>query len=258
MERVHYDCHQSQSEIEMKEFIRRNLRRFDIDVARASFRRTTMEFITDRDIDVVLDVGANVGQFATSLRAKGYTGEIVSFEPVPSVFQTLADAAQADANWDVHNFALGAVAEHATINVAESTVFSSLLPSTDAAAAFTETAVHAHPELIEVKTLDDVLPDVSGNVLLKIDTQGFEKQVLEGARKTLPSLKGVLMELPIIHLYEGNWQFHEAVAFMAEAGFVPAQIHPVNFHWIDKMSLVEVDCLFRPLDPRLDAHEASA
>jgi hypothetical protein len=62
--------------------------------------------------------------------------------------------------------------------------------------------------------------------------------------------------LPIIQLYEGNWQFHEAIAFMAEAGFVPAQIHPVNFHWIDEVSLVEVDCLFRPRDDRLDASPA--
>jgi FkbM family methyltransferase len=237
----------------MKEFIRRNLRRLDLDLVRASFRQTVMDFIFDRNIDTVLDVGANVGQFASELRAKGYTGKIISFEPVPSVFQILSETAEADPNWEVHNFALGATAERATINISDSSVFSSLLPTTNAATAFTDTAASTRTEIIEVRPLDEVLPAVSGNILLKIDTQGFERHVLEGGRNTLPGLKGVLMELPIIQLYEGNWQFHEAVAFMSDAGFVPAQIHPVNFHSLDKVSLVEVDCLFRPLDPRLDA-----
>lgn len=237
----------------MKELIRRTLRRFDIDVGRIGFRRSVTDFISHRNIDMVLDVGANVGQFATELRNNGYTGQIRSFEPLSSVFPILSAAAEGDDQWQVYNFALGAVSGQSTINVSESTVFSSLLPVSSAAAAYADTAVSNHTETIEVRTLDEVLPAVTGNVLLKIDTQGFEKQVLEGAQKTLSKMKGVLMELPIIHLYKGNWQFHEAVAYMAAAGFVPAQIHPVNFHWIDNVSLVEVDCLFRPLDPRLDA-----
>jgi hypothetical protein len=138
------------------------------------------------------------------------------------------------------------------INVASSSVFSSLLQTTDAAARYTENAVLTHPEAIEVRTLNEVVAETRGNTLLKVDTQGYEKQVLEGGRQMLSTLKGILMELPIIHLYEGNWQFHEAIAFMAANGFVPAQIHPVNFHWKDEVSLVEVDCLFRPRDSRLD------
>jgi hypothetical protein len=62
----------------------------------------------------------------------------------------------------------------------------------------------------------------------------------------MPRLKGILMELPVIHLYEDTWQCHEALEFMAAAGFVPAQIHPVNYHSKDSVSHVEVDCLFRP------------
>jgi len=61
-----------------------------------------------------------------------------------------------------------------------------------------------------------------------------------------PRLKGILMELPIIQLYQGTWQFHGALEFIASAGFVPAQVHPVNYHSKDNVSLVEVDCLFRP------------
>lgn len=77
----------------MKEFVRRALRRFDIDVAHASFRQSVADFIADRSIDTVLDVGANVGQFASSLRKKGFSGRLESFEPVSSVFADLEDAA---------------------------------------------------------------------------------------------------------------------------------------------------------------------
>lgn len=238
----------------MKEFVRRALRRFDIDEAHASFRQSVADFIADRSIDTVLDVGANVGQFASSLRKKGFSGRLESFEPVSSVFADLEDTARHDAKWHTHNYALGAATERTNIHVSDSSVFSLLLTATDAAHAYSEASASTHTEEIEVRTLDDVLPVVTGDVLLKIDTQGFEKRVLDGGRRALPHLKGVLMELPIIQLYECNWQFHEAIAYMAESGFVPAQVHPVNFHSVDKVSLVEVDCLFRPQDPLLDAH----
>jgi hypothetical protein len=127
-----------------------------------------------------------------------------------------------------------------------------MLPSSGAAIRHDGNAAVARTEMIEVRALDEVCPRVKGNVLLKIDTQGYERQVLEGALAVLPAMKGVLMELPIVHLYKGTWQLHEAIAFMAAAGFVPAQIHPVNYHSADGVSLIEVDCLFRPLDERLD------
>jgi len=236
----------------MKEFIKRHLRRFNINVGSASVRRSVMDYMNSGDIDVVLDVGANVGQFGTGLRDQGYRGRIISFEPVQSVFQALAATAQADGDWDAHNFALGVAPARATINIAELPVFSSLLPTTGAAAAFDNTAVATHSETIEARTLNEFVSNLSGNILLKIDTQGYEKQVLEGGRQVLSRLDRVLMELPIIHLYEGTWRFHEAVAYMAESNFVPTQIHPVNFHSKDDVSLVDVDCLFRPWDRTID------
>lgn len=246
----------------MKRFIQSNLRRFGLEAKRVGFSRlefrrigfssTVPGFIADRKIDVVFDVGGNVGQFGESLRTKGYRGKIVSFEPIASVYQVLAAKAAADGNWETNNFALGAKTERTSINIAEASVFSSILPSAIAAVQFNDTAVVTHTETIEVRRLDDVGSDWPGNVLLKIDTQGYEKQVLEGGRQVLSSMKGVLMELPIIHLYEGTWRLHQAIEYMADAGFVPAQIHPVSYHSADEGALVEVDCLFRPRDGRLD------
>jgi FkbM family methyltransferase len=236
----------------MKRFIRRSLKHFGLEIRRIETTRTLMGFVTDRDIDVVLDVGANAGQFGSSLRAQGYRGKIVSYEPISTVYQMLSATTATDLEWEINNFALGLKTGYVTINVSRSSEFSSILPSTCAAMKYNDAAAIIRTELIEVRKLDDVFPNISRNALLKIDTQGYERQVLEGGRSLLPQLKGVLMELPIVHLYQGTWQFHEAIEFMADAGFVPAQIHPVNFHSTDRVSLIEVDCLFRPRDPRVD------
>ncbi len=138
------------------------------------------------------------------------------------------------------------------IHVSDYFVFSSILTLTGAATEFDRNAAVGREATITVQTLDEVAANLSGNILLKIDTQGYEKQVLQGGRRTLSRMKGVLMELPIIQLYEGNWQFHEALEFMASAGFVPAHFLTVNYHSKDRVSVVEVDCLFRPRDRRLD------
>ena len=230
--------------------IRRTLRRLGVDVRPAT--PNLRDFIEDRKIDLVLDVGANVGQFGTSLRNRGYRGKIVSFEPLDSEYQWLATVAASDGSWEAHQFALGATAEVTTINVSDNSVFSSIQALNTVANEFDSRTVVRRIETIRVRTLDEIFPDLGGNVLLKIDTQGYEKQVLEGGRQMLPRLKGILLELPIIRIYQDTWKFHEAAEFMASIGFVPAQIEPVSYHTKDRVSLVEVDCLFRPHDKRLD------
>jgi FkbM family methyltransferase len=219
--------------------------------------RDLTDFIQDRQIDVIIDVGANEGQFGESLRDEGYRGKIVSFEPVESVYRVLAKKAAADGSWEAHHCGLGMEQGEAVIHVAELTVFSSILPSSGAAALHDHRTAIERTETVPIETLDRVAKDLTGSMLLKIDTQGYEKQVIEGGRQTLSRVKGILMELPIIHVYDGEWQFHEAVKYMADAGFVPAQIQPVGYHGQDKVSLVEVDCLFRPRG-RVDGLENSS
>ncbi len=209
--------------------------------------RDLIDFIEDREIDVVIDVGANVGQFAEFLRANGYRGRIVSFEPIAAAFQTLARKAAADGNWEAHPCGLGAESGAALLHVSELSVCSSILELTSIAGLHDSRLAVDHTEEISIRTLDQVAATLSGKILLKIDTQGYEKQVIEGGQQTIPRLKGILMELPIIHTYEGVWRFHKAIEYMSELGFVPAQIQPVGFHGKDNVSAVEFDCLFRPL-----------
>jgi FkbM family methyltransferase len=208
--------------------------------------RDLIDFIEDRKIDVVIDVGANIGQFGEFLRKHGYRGRIASFEPTMAAFQALQKKAAADGNWEAHQCGLGATAGEAAIHVSQFSVCSSILPLTGVALLHDSRVAEDHSEKIVLRTLDEIATGLTGNILLKIDTQGYEKQVLEGGRQTMSRSLGILIELPIVHVYEGEWQFHEAVKFMGDAGFVLAQIQPVNYHGADNVSVIELDCLFRP------------
>jgi FkbM family methyltransferase len=236
----------------MKYLIQSLVRKIGLDVRRVGDAVDTSAYLANRNIDIVLDVGANVGQFAGMIRRKGYKGRIISFEPVSAAFTTLRNVAKDDGNWEVQKLALGEAEGTNEINVSRNTQFSSIATLTRAAITFDPAAATVTKETISICTLDNICKNLAGNIFLKIDTQGFEKQVLLGGARTLPGLKGILMELPIVHLYEGIWKLEDALKYMNLVGFVPAQISPVNYHPKDRMSLVEVDCLFRPRDPRLD------
>jgi FkbM family methyltransferase len=239
----------------MKWMVLKALRqRAGIDVVRARKNPNIMDFIENRRIDLVLDVGANTGQFGQSLRHRGYAGRIISFEPVKEAFRELESAARGDDLWTTANLALGPSSGVMAINVSKNSQFSSFNDLRETATSFDPNAEFKASESVVVKTLDEAAPprDLGSNVLLKIDTQGYERPVLEGAKETLKWVSGVLLELPIINIYKDNWRFHEAVAYMNESRFVLAQVHPVNIHNRARDSATEFDCLFRPIDPTID------
>jgi FkbM family methyltransferase len=205
-----------------------------------------IDFIRSRNVDLVVDIGANVGQYADRLRKEGYGGWIVSFEPITAAYEALISSASRDGRWKALNMALGENEGTAKINVSQSSVFSSILSQRPAATTFDSQAAVIRVESVRVARLDDVFAELpqSKAPFLKIDTQGYERQVLSGAQKRLSRFVGVQMELPIIPLYEGTWRFHEAVAYMSERGFEISNIVPVNYDHTDTASLVEVDCIF--------------
>jgi FkbM family methyltransferase len=220
---------------------------YDIRRTGSHFYKRPIDFLRSRNIDLVIDVGANVGQYGKSLRTDVYAGWIVSFEPIAAAYEELAALANKDARWKAINMALGENEGLAKINISHAAVFSSILPQLPAATAFDAEAQVVRSESVRVARLDDIFAELprSKAAFLKIDTQGYERQVLLGARECLSSCLGVQMELPIIHLYEGTWKFHEAVAYMSDLGFEISNIAPVNYDQTDTVSLVEVDCIFR-------------
>ena len=226
----------------MKRVIYRVIDRLGIEINRST---TLRRFFSEHHIDLVIDAGANLGQFAQLVRNKGYQGRIWSFEPVPSVFTALQSAAQNSSNWIVSQCALGNIEGTLTINVPSNHSLSSFLKPSELLMSY-DTVGELITESVEVKRLDKILnEDQAKQIFLKADVQGFEKQVLEGSTGILDRVHAIYLELPIGHLYEGGWTFGQAITYLDDIGFTPAQFRSVNSMVNDRASAVEFDCLFR-------------
>jgi FkbM family methyltransferase len=188
------------------------------------------------EVNVVLDVGANRGQFAQLLRRIGYTGRIVSYEPVSTNLVQLRAAASSDPQWLVECFALGDVEGTAEINVSPGAAnLSSLLPST---AFGRERFANLRGEVsatetIQVRRLDAVFDravrgvDVP-RVFLKLDTQGYDLVALAGAGECADDVVALQSEVSCIAIYDGMPHLTEQIAAYEEAGFTVAGMYPVS------------------------------
>ncbi len=198
-------------------------------------------------IDLVLDVGANQGQFASAIRRGGYTGNIVSFEPLSEAHDQLLNVSDEDANWDVYpRCALGDRDGEVDINIAGNSLSSSILPMLESHRSAAPESAYRGKEIVPVKMFDTVAVSYLKNAhapFLKIDTQGFEWQVLDGARATLPQIRGVLLELSLVPLYEGQHLWLEMMERLEAAGFVLWAFEPVFRDPFDGRTL-QVDGIF--------------
>lgn len=178
----------------------------------------TVQALKANKIDVVFDVGANIGQFACELRSYGYKGKIISFEPLPQAYETLCKQALKDSNWIVHQrCAVGAAAGQIEINVAGNSVSSSVLPMLDKHETSAPQSKYTHKEIVPLITLDEIFNlycDKYHNIFLKIDTQGYEWAVLEGAKMAVSKSRGVLLELSLVPLYEGQKLWRDLVDYL--------------------------------------------
>jgi FkbM family methyltransferase len=173
--------------------------------------------------NVVFDIGANRGQFAQGLRSVGYVGKTISFEPLTVAHTQLSAAASQDAAWLVHpRAAVGDQDGEIDINIAGNSVSSSILPMLDAHSTAAVGSAYVGSERKPLVRLDSVAAHYLGDdsrPFIKIDTQGFEWQVLDGAVDTLQRAHGVLLELSLVPLYDGQRLWREIISRMEIAGF---------------------------------------
>lgn len=198
------------------------------------------------NIDVVIDVGANIGQFGGELRNLGYKGQIISFEPTSDAFSKLKKNAQNDALWQIHNYSLGDFDGESTINISKNSVSSSLLNNLPQLVESAPSAVFVSTETIQVKKLDSIFSNfnIEGkNIYLKIDTQGYEYKVIQGANNSLEKIVGLQVEMALIPTYEENVSFHDLSQILIEKKF---NITSIESGYYDKTSgkLLEVDGVF--------------
>jgi FkbM family methyltransferase len=235
--------------------IQRGLRRFGWEIKR--FQLSEMEqlnrFLTLHRVATVLDVGANIGQFATTLRQVGFQGRIVSFEPQSKAHSSLVHEASSDPLWHVApRCAIGAETGEIEINISNNSVSSSVLPILEAHVTSWPDSRYVATEKASVIRLDDFpLTKENEPTFLKVDTQGFEQQVLDGAPKLLQSLVGVQLEMSLAPLYEGQADFISLMNQMRKSGFDVWALNPGISNW-KTGRLLQVDGTFirAKIDPR--------
>ena len=188
------------------------------------------------DINCVLDVGANRGQFAHELRAIGYTGYIISFEPIKQEFEILSQSFSKDLKWRGYQIALGRKNESSKINIPDLTVMSSLLEPIGDQASLLKILENQRPakyQTIDVKCLDSLYPSiikdiVNPRVFLKMDTQGYDLEVFKGAKQCLEQIYGLESELSIQSLYKNMPHYYESLYIYEKAGFELYNLSVVN------------------------------
>jgi FkbM family methyltransferase len=179
-------------------------------------------------IELLLDVGANQGQYAVAFRDRGFTGRIISFEPMQEAYERLARAARDDPRWTTRNVALGDTAGVCPLHVAANSVSSSLLPMADLHLQAEPASREVRVERVSVATLDDALSDepASTRLWLKLDVQGYEERVLGGASRVVTQAQVVQCELSTRQLYEGQSHWVSVLTRLDAEGFSPVYILP--------------------------------
>ncbi len=209
-----------------------------------TLRTHLISVFRDYEIDTVIDVGANAGQFGASLRNLGFSGEIHSFEPVNEVYDALLAATKNDSRWTAYNVALGAAPGKDIINVCRGSVFSSILSANNYGKTW-ELMEVAHQQEIIISTIDEFIAQLpaakSKRLFLKMDTQGYDLKVFEGAKKSYDHIRGLMTELSLIPLYEGMPNYLEALSIYNEQGFSVSGIYPVTRR--KDLALNEMDCV---------------
>ncbi|MCZ7457124.1 FkbM family methyltransferase [Streptomyces sp. WMMC940] len=197
---------------------RKGVQRLGFDVNRfpeCSHDYRAVQLLRHSGADVVLDVGANRGQYGLGLRRFGYRGRIVSFEPLRAAFEALRSRADADPLWTALPHALGDRRATVTLNVAGNNgLSSSVLPMLSRHAEACPDSRYVGRQEAEQYRLDDLWPQLVGpddRVFVKLDVQGYEEAVLRGAEDLARRCCGLQLEASCVPLYEGGPLLHEVV-----------------------------------------------
>jgi FkbM family methyltransferase len=200
-------------------------------------------------VNTLLDVGANVGQFAKRIIAAGYSSNVISFEPVSSSHSMLLKNAEDYEQWQVATrCALGGERRRVMVNIAGNSESSSLLPMLERHVSALPISKYLGAEETELIRLDDVLEeylpaDEGTSLALKMDVQGFEGQVLDGAPKTLQRTKVIYTEMSLCPLYDREVPFFDLYSRILKLGFRCVGISP-GFLDPSTWEVLQVDATF--------------
>jgi FkbM family methyltransferase len=227
-------------------WLRLLVNRAGYDVTRENFRHRFVFALHQHAVTAVLDVGANTGQFAQALRRAKYAGDIVSVEPLSAAFEVLRRNAERDPHWTAERAAVSDRPGTLTLNVAANSVSSSALPILDRHTSAAPASRYVTSEEVEATTVDELVARhalVPETTLLKIDVQGYEQSVLDGAAETLSRFGAVRTELSLVPLYDGQALLPEIVERLGRHGLELWFVEP-GFTEPGTRRLLQLDGMF--------------
>jgi FkbM family methyltransferase len=194
----------------------------------------TVRLLEYHRVNCVVDVGANDGGFATAIRGLGYSGRIISFEPLIEPFESLRRQASEDGNWEALQFAVGDTNSEVTINISGNAgQSSSVLPMLEAHTDVAPNSRYVGTERVVQQRLDGILPQLGigpgSRTFLKVDVQGYERSVLDGASGLFADslIVGLQLELSLLPLYGGAMTYREAMDRAEGLGMTLMGLDPV-------------------------------
>lgn len=198
------------------------------------------------EIQTVFDVGANTGQFAYYTRKLGYKNNIYSFEPLKDEFDILSEFSSSDSKWEIFNMAIGDFDGEIEMNIASNSQSSSILNMTPKHIESAPDSAYKGKQKVEIRKLDTLIPEITDDLssaFLKIDVQGFEKKVLDGAAEILQQIKGLQLELSLVELYQGETLMINMCDGLKEMGFTLYSLEP-GFYNNTTGQLLQTDGIF--------------
>jgi FkbM family methyltransferase len=241
---------------DVKAWVKRKLRdSLGVTVCRSDYVQLELEPITLRrffsaySIDCVFDIGANAGQYAAMLRDRvGYTGELVSFEPIPALAGMLRARAQNEAKWTIEECAISGADGSAVFHVARGDQFSSLnSPKIDEFDLSRDGAEVVDDITVKLMRLETAISRHKSRLgfrklFVKLDTQGHDFEILRNAISVFPEIVGIQSELAVKRLYENSPPYNEVIAFLESNGFALTAFVPNNIGHFP--FLIETDGIF--------------
>ena len=197
-------------------------------------------------IDTLLDVGANTGQYAEIMRESGYRGTIHSFEPTTTAFKILNKKTKGDKDWNAHRLAIGSNTGETEINISENSFSSSILEMEKLHVKSAPQSRYIGKETVPIETIDNLFPVITKgakSIYMKVDTQGYESEVLKGAENSLHKIKCIQLEMSLVNLYKNEWLFEETISYLKKKYFEIYTIEP-EFYDTSSGQLLQIDAIF--------------
>ena len=202
----------------LNRFLRRTLG-IELHKTKASFNEARLHVINSKQVTLLLDGGANEGQWASRVRRDGYQGRIISVEPGSKAFSKLEASSRGDESWEVLKLALGSNDGISKLYLSSNDGMSSSLKQPSRHLIDFPTVSFAGSEEVSVTTLETLLTDLDENVLVKLDIQGFELEALEGIGKALQKVVAIEIEMTLLPMYQGEASVGRTLVAIENMGF---------------------------------------